>query len=108
MAVRGTPTGGSKILAACRGKVLTAFGYTWSLSAGGCPQYENPMARSNQAKLKPIFCSNGMEFASRLDAIAWGRPLGLRLSNSRLNRCIKFPASKSGGLYWRNHQESPK
>lgn len=97
---------GCRISRCCHGKRLTAYGYTWAFSPDKIPDYKSPRERTETAKRKPVVCSNGMEFPSRTDAVAWGKSMGLRLSTARIIACIKNPSAKNGGLYWRDKNDA--
>lgn len=94
-------SGGGKILAACRGVRLTAYGLTWSFSASGpFPEYVDPMTRSNMAKRKRVRNDAGDEFASISMAAEWLSKLrGRPYSQSAIQRALGR-GGKCGGFRW--------
>lgn len=92
---------GDKILSACRGDRLTAYGLTWSLSEDGpFPEYLSPIDRSNMAKWRRVRNDAGDEFDSFNSATEW---LSLRngksYSVSAISTSIRR-GGKCGGFKW--------
>lgn len=94
-------TGGGKILMACRGKRVTAYGLTWSFNKDGpFPEYVDPMVRSNRAKFKRVANDSGDVFNSFTEATEW---LSLRDSKTYSPSAICTSirrGGRCGGLRW--------
>lgn len=93
--------GGGKILLACRGERLTAYGLTWSFCPDGpFPEYVDPMERSNRAKWKRVVNDAGYEFDSFALATKWlSERTRVAYSQGAIQSSIRR-GGKCGGFRW--------
>lgn len=79
----------SNIIACCRGKLHTAYGYHWQYT-------ENPIAANKDKRKKPVKClETGRIYES---ASAAAKDIGI--NRSSISFCCEGKANIGGGYHW--------
>lgn len=102
---------GGMITSCCMGKRKTVYGYAWDYnSVPVTPEHTGKEAMAKaaaKASSVKVFCSNGMEFNSRKDAVIWLRENGHpNASDSAIVACCNGKYHTAYGHTWANSKKS--